>query len=65
MQRELGYVQSLPKSREKRPHKRGVIIITRLDTNRFRFSMKTSELVRNLLKEYIRVIYSFDPTVMA
>jgi hypothetical protein len=32
MQRELGYVQSLPKSREKRPHKRGVIIITRLDT---------------------------------
>jgi hypothetical protein len=27
--------------------------------------MKTSELVRNLLKEYIRVIYSFDATVMA
>jgi hypothetical protein len=27
--------------------------------------MKTSELVRILLKEYIRVIYSFDPTVMA
>jgi hypothetical protein len=27
--------------------------------------MKTSELVRTLLKEYIRVIFSFDPIVMA
>jgi hypothetical protein len=33
--------------------------------NQFPFFMKTSELVRNLHKEYIRVIYSFDPTVMA
>jgi hypothetical protein len=32
--------------------------------SKFRFLMKTSELVRNLLKEYIRVIYSFDSTEM-
>jgi hypothetical protein len=48
--------------RKESPQKNG--FITRLDTYRFRFSMKTSELVRTLLKEYIRVIYSFDPIVM-
>jgi hypothetical protein len=31
----------------------------------FYHMIKTSELVRTLRKEYIRVIYSFDPTVMA
>jgi hypothetical protein len=46
------------------PHEKGDFI-TRLDTDRFRFSVKTSELVRTLLKKYIRVIYSFGPTVMA
>jgi hypothetical protein len=33
--------------------------------NQSPFLMKTSELVRTLLKEHIRVIYSFDPIVMA
>jgi hypothetical protein len=46
------------------PHEKGDFI-TRLDTDRFRFSVKTSGLERTLLKEYIRVIYSFGPIVMA
>jgi hypothetical protein len=33
--------------------------------NQSPFFMKTSKLVQTLRKEYIRVIYSFDPTVMA
>jgi hypothetical protein len=45
-------------------HEKGDFI-TQLDTDRFRFSVKTFGLVRTLLKEYIRVIYSFDLTVMA
>jgi hypothetical protein len=42
-----------------------VIFITRLDTYRFQFFMKTSKLIRTSLKEYIRVIYSFNSIVMA
>jgi hypothetical protein len=50
--------------RKESSHEKGDFI-TRSDTDRFRFSVKASELVRTLLKEYIRVIYFFDPTVMA
>jgi hypothetical protein len=63
MQGSMGAVATKIKRKES-PHEKGDFI-TRLDTYMFRFSMKTSELVRTLLKKYIRGIYSFDPIVMA
>jgi hypothetical protein len=50
MQRKLVCVQSLPKSGDMRLHMKDVIFITWLNTDRFWFSMDTSELAANLLR---------------